>query len=761
MSLEKARFQRILSDAVNRVNDAGSDTMVVSSHLAQMRLFMTRQGVEFFAQQDTYGMRREFIRRVVDYNELPSRLEGMIDHFLVQGRGLFFFRPSKDLYRVHFFTRDQYRAIYDEDGGLEQLQIIYSFKVRTKFGFSGATENYTSSYSQPPGAMGNQETRWVYMEVFADRIVQTISVQQPQFDAGSFGMPQGQTRSYVNSVGFIPAVEVVNNRGLNSNEGHGEFDWLSSHILEHDRMVKAIRRNLQFFGSPTLVSSRPRHDLIEPSGEGGTSRPTMASNQGFIGLSSGSSRGSDPSAFGLDGNVRIPRIIANVEAADRVTFITPDPVPGDLAAYAAQYQEAIRAALGGVDDLSINSGATAYEVRTLYGRVATTAKRKARDLFEYGICRLFSMMILHEERIFRDTFAQAMGLIKPAPVIEEDAPPEKRADAALMEKLEADYQKKKAAYDQKLQQTLQLSIDEGSLPPNLTGLIPDGDPKVTYRFMGEIFTDGPQEILQQSIVCRNLQELGVSSIEALQHLFPEKTPEERAAMLTGYPFRMVEATQRSVGVFMDILRGLFQVPHPQMPDMPLAADPQLDLVPYIYRTLGFLQKELSYSGTFNHVDPSAVPESLSDADRIRAERGSATDMERGRQQRRDAFIAAGRFPAPTDQLAGGLQQPCGTATGRSAPVGSDADALLPAGGVLAFDPGSPYPAAGQLGQLGTTTAGAAGVDAFGGRLGAADLWAPTNAGLPGAELLAGGPAPAAGNGARKPGAGKPGAKRTR
>jgi len=156
--------------------------------------------------------------------------------------------------------------------------------------------------------------------------------------------------------------------------------------------------------------------------------------------------------------------------------------------------------------------------------------------------------------------------------------------------------------------------------------------------MGEVFEDSSQEILQNSIVCRNLQELGVASIEALQYLFPSKTPEERAAMLSGYPFRMVEATQRSVGVFMDILRGMFQVPHPSEPDLPMAADPNLDLTPYLYRTLEFLRRELSYSGKYSDVDPASLPPSLSDADRLRATRGQPTELDQQRaQRRRDAF----------------------------------------------------------------------------------------------------------------------------
>ena len=101
LSLEQQRFQAILESARNRTASDGVDTMLVAAHLAQMRLFCIRQGIEFFAQQDTYGQRREFLRRVVDYNELGGRLEAIFDNFLIDGRGLLYFRPSKDLYRIH------------------------------------------------------------------------------------------------------------------------------------------------------------------------------------------------------------------------------------------------------------------------------------------------------------------------------------------------------------------------------------------------------------------------------------------------------------------------------------------------------------------------------------------------------------------------------------------------------------------------------------------------------------------------------------
>ena len=42
-------FKEILTAAKERRGDLTVDSMIVSSHLAQMRLFMLRRGVEFYA----------------------------------------------------------------------------------------------------------------------------------------------------------------------------------------------------------------------------------------------------------------------------------------------------------------------------------------------------------------------------------------------------------------------------------------------------------------------------------------------------------------------------------------------------------------------------------------------------------------------------------------------------------------------------------------------------------------------------------------
>ena len=227
----------------------------------------------------------------------------------------------------------------------------------------------------------------------------------------------GQTETLTNSLGFIPAVEVFNHMDCTGEAtGNGEFDWLAHQILYHDELTRNIRKNLKFFGNPTLVSSRPKHDLIESGDESGF-KPTISSQAGFAPMTGGSihsTRVSQPfGAAGRDG-IKVPRVIANLEPTDRVQYMTPDSVSGDQNLYVKNYRSEIRLALGGVDDLDIGTAGTAYEIKTLYGRVAATAEKKAKGLFTYGLCKIiFALMISHEESMFRESFAVALDMKKP------------------------------------------------------------------------------------------------------------------------------------------------------------------------------------------------------------------------------------------------------------------------------------------------------------------------------------------------------------
>jgi hypothetical protein len=296
--------------------------------------------------------------------------------------------------------------------------------------------------------------------------------------------------------------------------------------------------------------------------------------------------------------------------------MTPDAVSGDQNLYVKQYRSEIRLALGGVDDIDINTASSAYEMKSLYGRCAATAEKKCKALFDFGLCRLFSMMIQHEEHIFEESFSKAMELVKPSIPLREEFETEE-----LYIEEELQYQIDRKEYLDQRAQLFSASIESGQIPEGVTGLIPDGSSKVNWRWTGEIFEEDSQGILNNSIVVRNLQELGVDSIEALKYLVPSKTDEERSAMLTGYPFRMVQQSQQSFQTFIGMLGQLYQLPHPQMPNQPLAADPNLDITGFLYRSLEFLRKELSYSGKYQSDDSTVRARKLSDADRKRARLG--------------------------------------------------------------------------------------------------------------------------------------------
>ena len=706
------RFRRILEAARKRDGGSGTDTMIVNSHLSQMKLFMLRQGLEFYPAQDTYGFRKQFLSALIEENEIDTRLEGVVDDFLIDGKGLFYFRPIRDTYRIMWFSADNYRAYYDAMGELEEIELIYSFTVRDTINAPAATSTLQGG-----------SDRYVKLRVRRDEIKETITTEKPSFDASaqSLAFSQNKTRTLTNSLGFIPAVESFNNMRSTGMDASGEFDWLAEQIVTHDDLVKNIRTNITFFGNPTLISSRPKHDLVD-SGDDEGMRPTISSQAGFYAANRPSTRVSSPISGAAGGGFKVPRVIANIEATDRAAYITPDAVSGDQNLYARQYREEIRTALGGVDELGITAGATAYEIKSLYGRAATSATRRCRGLLTYGLCKLLSLIIFNEEKIFRESFAAAIGLQRPPAPIREDFP-----EQVLFEEAVNAHQAISKEYEGTLEVEIGNAIQSRALPEGVVGLIPDGDRKIEWRWKGPVFEDGTEDILNSSIVVRNLQELGVNSIEALRYLFPDKTDEERSAMLSGYPFRMAQATQQSLGTFLTLIENMRQVPHPQAPDLPLLADPKLDLTPYIYRALDFLKRELTYAGQYSDATGTSDPAGLDPIERARADAGLPINSGPERPTFvPDSFGAAagGQLPADGGSPGGAPGQPMAAGV-RATERQSERDAELPtAGSLLNSDPtGSPFTGRGMAGF------GSGAVPSGSFRIGAADLNSPSNAGV--------------------------------
>jgi hypothetical protein len=596
MADAKARLQEIINAYLDKDSDIVVDTGIVASHIAQMKLFGIRQGVEFFPGQDNFGaQRKDFIDRVLKYNKMDTRLDSIWEYFLCDGKGLFYIRPTKQSYRLYYFREHEYRAYYNVDGELDEVVIIYSYKVRKGNGFGDQlnTTNISGTKSTyNPGAK-----RYIRLAIRPKEIEETHSDSELNFDMPTYALT-GNTKTLKNSLGFIPCVEIINNTQGFSNEGSGEFDAVANHICTHDELMRTMRKNITFFGNPTLLSSRPKTDLMEAGGDMTVQRPSIAANSGFTSPAalSRSTFKADPVSRGIDGQIRVPRVIANLEPNDRVGYIVPDAITGDQNAFARQYREEIRTALGGVDELSISAGVTATEYKSLFGRVAATSKKKANAIYTHGICRCLELIIYQEEQLFKTTLAMAAGLEKPVDLPAETSPEE-----------EAAYEDAMKQYNEQLKNLMMACVETQQIPPKVIGLIPDGDITILWRWMGPVYEDSTQDILNNSIVVRNLQELGVDSIEALKYLFPSKTDEERAEMLSGFPFRMVNELQGAYSQFARLVGGMMQTPHPQAPDLPMAADPRLDLTPYLYRTLEALQKEMSYAGRYRPIDPTDEP----------------------------------------------------------------------------------------------------------------------------------------------------------
>ena len=548
-----------------------------------MTLLMIKKGLAFYCDQDTFKSRTKFLEDIIALNKLDIRFPAIIRNFLIDGCGLFYFRPDPKLkYQIYFFNKNQYRVYHDVNGNVEEVVIVYSYKIKN------------ANLGLPSNSYG-QNKRYVRLTITADEISEVETDTELSFDLEP-GAVLTPTKKRQNTLGFIPAVEVLNKPNASGTEGEGEFDPFMEQIVLHDQLTRNIAKNIEFFGNPTLISSRPRSDLVEANDAQSNFRPTISSQSGFAGVDSPSTRVSEPFGAGMGSGLRVPRIIANVEPSDRVGYMTPDPVNGDMNRYTLLLREEIRTALGGVDEISISAGATATEIKGLMGRAQATALRKNKSFLTYGFNRLLEMMIYHQEVIFRESFIAAAGLKEPKPPTEE-------TEESLQK-----YQTSLAKFESKVTQSIQLALQENKVPPGVIGLPEDGDRTVTYRYQGDVYEDTAYDINQKSIVVRNLQELGVDSIEALKFLFPEKTDSERAEMLKGFPFRMVQQTQSAMQQFLVLLSQMLQSPHPLAPNQPLAADPRLNITPLLYRTFDHLAEELTYSGSYEPADPSFDPE---------------------------------------------------------------------------------------------------------------------------------------------------------
>ena len=432
MSLDSQIYAVVHPESPLAAEQEGN-SMIVLNHISQMKMFGIRQGIELYPEQDDErGTRKNFIHQVWKYNQMDTLQDRLWELFLCQGQVLFYYRPnSKGTYDIHFYDKESFKAYYDLEGNLEKVLIRYF-------------------YYEAPRMESIKSKRWMRLTITADYIDQEQfgDGQMPGWDVnvGVGTSVNGKRKRLKNSLGFVPCVVIKNKPLGRGQDGVGEFEFLRSQIDRHAQANAAIEENLQFFGNPILAATRSPQELVElvSFNTPNLNRAhTMASEGGWYDAYSSSTAKSLPrQSMQMAQNLRLKKVIGNVHSDERFAFVAPPPVSVDHARYVQQTREAIHFALGSIDEAGAHANATAYEMKTIYGKVATTALKKATAIYEYGLCQVFENLIAVEEDLFRRSVANALQI-----------PLEEVTDAYLSE---------------------MLAQSEGTVPPGVFGLPPLG-----------------------------------------------------------------------------------------------------------------------------------------------------------------------------------------------------------------------------------------------------------------------------------------------
>jgi hypothetical protein len=130
-----ASLDEIINSVLNPNSSSGvsGNSLIVQTHLAQMKLFGIRQGVELYPfQDDRFSTRKKFIDNIWKANKLELYLERIWDLYCCKGELLFYARPTKDgTYKIYFYDSDQFRVNYNKDGEISKVTIRYSYKEET------------------------------------------------------------------------------------------------------------------------------------------------------------------------------------------------------------------------------------------------------------------------------------------------------------------------------------------------------------------------------------------------------------------------------------------------------------------------------------------------------------------------------------------------------------------------------------------------------------------------------------------------------
>jgi hypothetical protein len=552
-----ATLDEMVDSYLNRKPNDNIYTNIIAGHLSQMRLFGIRQGVEFYPIYDPDGQRRSKIKRLLDKCKLDLYLKNIWDNCLGRGSILFYLRPTLDFYELHWYTKNQFKIYYDRDNlTMKEVVITYPFRE--------------------DGVIGIETMRWVRIIVTPEYIRQGIFDHDPSILSDDHRlyslMPMQGEVEVKNTLGIIPCVVVDNDPSEIGARGQSDFEPIASQIEALNRVKGAVLSNIDFFSNPTLVTTRPAAQVIGPmSGETPQYRG-IATSSGFQNPSQGiySTRKYDYSTNSGGGNKSIRKIIGNVDAAERFGYISPDAVGGDQTNWLMREEEMIRTVLGGVAENSISAGATALEIKSLFGKAAATAKQKAQAIYTHGICAVLELMIRAEEFVWLEGFRAAVGW-----------------DETLQGPLTVEAVFRWRDGDETTKQKPNV------IPEGLSGLFPSGDRSVFWRWTGPVFEDSPQDLQLKSILMRNLTEEGISTTEAFRVIYPDRNDAEIEIMLGGVPFRRAQRIIQLIQMMVPLQQTFMTVPLTNNPQVALGQIFGGEIDQIIARLVSKLAEELN------------------------------------------------------------------------------------------------------------------------------------------------------------------------
>lgn len=591
-------INQLIKAQLTRDGSNGGRGTIVPLHCAQMREYGSRGGhIQFDCpQDDENNSRGNALRKWYLSNDLGAKMDYIFDVFVCHGEVLWLLLPLNDGdYWIEFFQgglkheNPQFK-IYYKNGGrdIETAVIRYSYEKDNQIGTIG---------SVPMSAMGgtpSTTTRWIKLIITAESIVTIDCGSEPSLTVDSQQYAIGNNIK-VDPNPFAPLLPIalsVNNPQQTGKQGTGDFHVFADLIENHEARLSWVDENLETFGNPTLVTTRSAAEVTETAMS--DTPNTWAANQGFRdGVGDAYSGSSSKSLAGRRGNrgKRISKVIGNVGQEERFGYIQTSPVPGDLTQYIRNDRELIHWCLGGVDPVGISSSPTFGEIKTLFGRVQNTADKKSNSLFS-ALGRLFSIAIANEEQRFKAAFIVAIANNK---------------------QLSKQVPSPETLTDEQCQNLYQLSRSGQLAPLGFTfdpvGLPPMGDRTVVWRYTREVYKPSTRDLLDISIVGRNLREDGLNQEFTMGKLYPELSPKEIQAATSGFSPRVVENQLNGLNSLLQFYQQSMSIPGVKDPKIPLGIE--LGISQLVATGIESLKKELNYGKpVYTDASPADTPNTL-------------------------------------------------------------------------------------------------------------------------------------------------------